>query len=235
MFGKCNAGIGIVGGLGPETSAKFLLNVVTRVREKTGIQPHMILDNVSLPIQLEKNIILGKKSQMIFKILKQSIIRLNTMNVDIIVIPCNTVHIFFERLQRISKVPILNIIDEAILNAKNCQRIGLLATTTTVSARIYQKRAAKQKMKVILPNKISQEQVSEIIIKILHNSASEKDKKFLQFVMDELLKKGAQAILLGCTDLDLLINDKSEIKIIDSTKALEDAIVNFILKGVENG
>jgi len=235
VFGKCNAGIGIVGGLGPETSAKFLLNVVTRVREKTGIQPHMILDNVSLPIQLEKNIILGKKSQMIFKILKQSIIRLNTMNVDIIVIPCNTVHIFFERLQRISKVPILNIIDEAILNAKNCQRIGLLATTTTVSARIYQKRAAKQKMKVILPNKISQEQVSEIIIKILHNSASEKDKKFLQFVMDELLKKGAQAILLGCTDLDLLINDKSEIKIIDSTKALEDAIVNFILKGVENG
>jgi len=235
VFGKCSIGIGIVGGLDPETSAKFLLNVVTHVRKITGKQPNIILDNISVPTRLERQIILGEKSEELFELLKQSIDRVNKANVDIIVIPCNTVHIFFDRLQRISRAPLINIIGQTMLAAKGCKKIGVLATTMTVSSGMFQKSCDKHQIKIILPNKKEQKKISKSIIKILNGRTNRKDKKFLESIIEKLAKKGAEAIVLGCTDLDLLINDKSEIKIIDSTKTLEDAVVNFILKGVENG
>jgi len=234
VFGnKENIGIGVVGGLGPETTSEFYLNVVNKVCNITGKYPNIIIDNVPVSTELDESMISGRKSEKIFNLLRESVERLNKLNVSIIVIPCNTVHVFFKRLQRSSKVPMLSIIDETTFAAKSLgyKRIGLIATTCTISSKMYQKSFEKEGIDVVLPNKRDQNRVSRLIIKILRNKVLKNDRKFFYSLIRKLFKKGAEAILFGCTDLRLLINDKSEIKIIDSTKALEDATINFILKG----
>jgi aspartate racemase len=236
IFGKGkNAGIGIVGGLGPETSAKFSLDITNRIRKLTGINPNLIIDNVPMPEEFEEDAILGNKLEKTFHLLKQSILRLNRLELDFIVIPCNTVHVFFGRLQKASKIPIINIIDETVSAAKksNFQNIGLLATTGTINSRLYQKAFEGQHIELILPSSAMQRRVSDIILRTLKNSIIKKDTDDFHSILNKLFQDGAEAVILGCTDLQLLISQNNKIKLIDSMKILEDRTVEFIIGGVK--
>ncbi|TAL46930.1 amino acid racemase [archaeon] len=236
IFGEQeNAGIGIVGGLGPETSAKFSLDITNRIRKLTGANPNLIIDNVPMPEELEEDAILGDPSEKVFHLIKQSVLRLNKIGVRFIVLPCNTVHIFFDRLQKISKAPIINIIDETVSAAKRSgfQNIGLLATTGTINSRLYQKAFEGHNIRLILPNNTMQRKVSDIILITLKNSIIKKDTDDFHSILDKLFRDGAEAVILGCTDLQLLISQNNKIKLIDSMKVLEDRTIDFV-KGVKD-
>jgi aspartate racemase len=233
-FGKKeNIGIGIVGGVGPETSAKFYFIVVNRVCKMTGQYPNVIVDNVPISTELDERMILGKGSKVIFRILKRSIERLNKLDVNLIVIPCNTVHVYFNRLRKISKSPMLNIIDQTVFASRVFRKVGVLATTTTVKSKLYQKSFKRFGVSPILPNQIMQQKISEIVIKILRDRVSSNDIELIDNIIEQFLQEGAEALVLGCTDLQLLIKE-DKIKLIDSMKALEDATVEFIVRGMTN-
>src|SRR3989344_8382167 len=107
--------VGIVGGLGPETTSEFYLDLIRKFRENTDTYPKIIIDNLSFPFYLEEEIIIkSTNEQKILPFLKESISRLNKAGSDFIVIPCNTVHIFIDELRKESLVPIMSIIDETI-------------------------------------------------------------------------------------------------------------------------
>ena len=86
--------LGIIGGLGSETSCKFCLIVNTKIRDRTDQQPHILLDNLPVSKKAEDNIIRGISSDEHLRLLKDSIRRLNDLDADLLVIPCNTVHVF---------------------------------------------------------------------------------------------------------------------------------------------
>ena len=110
---------GIIGGLGPESTCNFYLNLCSKFRKNSNSYPSIVIDNVSFPCKLEREIIQkSKKEEELLPFLKESIRRLNKAQVDFIVIPCNTVHIFIDELRKESSTPILSIIDETILNRK---------------------------------------------------------------------------------------------------------------------
>jgi len=164
-------------------------------------------------------------------ILKESIKRLNRVKVDFIVIPCNTTHIFIEELRECSSIPIISIIDETLklVEKKGYKKVGLLATTKTVGNKLYEMSSKTYGIKVILPTKTEQNKISHIILNILNYKTSNKDKEILKSIINSLIRRGAEAIILGCTDLQLLLKESLfKVELLDSMEILMQSTFNIL-------
>ncbi|MBI2579248.1 MAG: amino acid racemase [Candidatus Aenigmarchaeota archaeon] len=219
--------VGIVGGLGPETTAEFYLELIKKFRNNGDSYPSIIIDNVPFPFHLERDIIQNSVNEgRLLPFLKESIKRLNYSRVDFIAIPCNTVHIFIDELRKESRAPILSIIDETISAVKenNLEKVGLLATAKTIESKLYEIPVENNGIKVILPEKDEQEEISRIIVQILENRVSDDDINTMEAVIRNLKGRGSEAIVLGCTDLQLVLKNDFGVQIIDSMEILLESV-----------
>jgi len=225
--------LGIVGGLGPETSSKFCLEVNREFRELTGSQPNLVLENLPVPISLEQDVVNGSDSREMLKLLREAVINLNKNHVDLITIPCNSVHTFIEDLRAVSEKPILSIIEEC---AKKChkagiKKVGLLATQKTINERLFFKEFTNLGIKIITPASDNQKRINEIILKIIKGTAKKREKEELLRIITDFERAGAEGVILGCTDLSLLLSEKDcKLTVFDTCKILKEA---SIIKMVE--
>ena len=128
--------VGIIGGLGPETTAKFQLEIINFCSKNNKNQRPPILSwNVPIPIKVEEDLILKNKSKKFLPFLKNAAKILEKGGADFLVMPCNTLHIFIEDIRNAVNIPVLSIIDEAILTIRKrkIKKIGILATSKTIS------------------------------------------------------------------------------------------------------
>ncbi len=223
---------GIIGGLGPKTSTRFCLNVNTKFRNVANRQPDLVMENLPIPADAEKKLITGKPTNIHRILLKKAVTRLNKAEVDFIVIPCSTIHCFLEELRLISKIPIISIIEECVKECQNrhFRKIGLLATSKTIKDKLFKNEFKEKEIELLVPNDNDQKKLSNIILKILNNIETKKDKKEILRIVSQLGNKGAEAVILGCTDLSLIIskNDCS-VPILETDKILEDSLIQNLL------
>jgi len=172
--------------------------------------------------------IASKNGKLIICCAKEGIKNLISAGADFIAIPCNTIHIYFEMLQSFSKVPLLNIVDEVAKFAKekSYKKLGVMATKTTIDNKLYDKYLKKFGIEVITP---TTEQIFEIA-KIIHNVERGKilseDKEKLREIAKSLENKGADAVVLGCTELPIVLKQEDcTTKLLDSTQILAEATV----------
>lgn len=227
---KNKISIGIVGGLGPETTSKFYLKLVKRIRKMYNQYPSIIIDSISFPVKLEKDIIIrSKNEERMLPILRDSIRKLNAAGCGFIVVPCNTVHIFIEEIKKTSEISIINIVDETVRYVRKCKykKVGLLATNKTIEDKLYEKPLKRGYIDLILPLKKEQLKVSKIITKILERKTSKKDKQILERIINSMIKRDAEAIILGCTDLQLLIGGRMKVELIDTLNVLLEATLEM--------
>ncbi len=223
--------LGVIGGLGPETGCRFCLNVNNKFKLQTKRQPHIVLDNLPISQEAEERLIHGGPSQEHFDLLVESVRRLNNLHANLIVIACNTVHLFIEELRKISRVPILSIVEETAKKCKemNMTTVGLLGSTKTIQSGLHSKELKRFRIEVVLPNKQDQRFVSECIIRIINQQVKRDDKKRMVQIIEKLEKVGAGGIILGCTDLPLLLSgDDAGVPIINTMRILEDSAVNHL-------
>jgi len=228
MNGQPMKRLGIVGGLGPETSCKFCLAINNKFRDKTSCQPDIVLENLPVSLDAEQKIVSGELSSEMQSLLIRAVRSLNKAGADMIVIPCNTVHVFIDILRKESQAPILSIIEEcaAECEKQSFRKVGLLASTTTVNSCLHSRELGKRRIEVVLPEDRDQRAISSIILKIIHGTAGKEDKKILKRIIREMAENCAQAVILGCTDLPLFITEKeSVLPLISTTAILEDATV----------
>ncbi len=240
--------LGIIGGLGTETSCTFCFRVNHALKRQHRVQPHILMDNVPISDEALDDIAHGVVSEEAFQLLRESVQRLNHSSVSVIVMPCNTLHIHLEELRALSQVPILSIIEET---AKECQRkglnkVGLLASTMTVKAQLYAEELKKRDIGLVLPAEDDQNFIAGCILRIIDLCTTAEDGQRMKNIMDSLCAQGAQAIILGCTDLFLLVSEEAvrvseeAVPVINSTAVLEKAAVKWMavqrakqVKGVE--
>lgn len=227
--------VGVVGGLGPETSAKFYAKVVGEIYKSTGRQPNIVIDSVPISA-IELDVISKGSSVEVCRLLESSVRRLSDIPVDFIVIPCNTVHIYFDQMRKSAGVPILNIIDETAISAKNrgLKRVGVIATTTTVASGMYQKSLRTIGIQPMLPSIEDQKEITSIVVRILDGVATERDAGSLTRIVDRFGQRGADGVILGCTDLQLLIGQNEKIAVIDSMESLASATIKHIIEAEKN-
>ncbi len=224
---------GIIGGLGPETTSKFYLEVVFSCFEKDKVnRPPMLIWNVPLPYQIEEEFITkaqGEEKYLPFLI--DAAQRLEKGGADFIVIPCNSVHILIERVRKSVNVPVLSIVEESVdlLKQKGVSEVGVLATSATIRKRLYEDKLSDNRISVLNPNEEDQEQMGQIINNLVHSRQDDVDKVKLLAITQRLVANGAKILLLACTDLQLITPTFSGVEIIDTMEILAQATVREIL------
>ncbi|MBI2484588.1 aspartate/glutamate racemase family protein [Candidatus Uhrbacteria bacterium] len=193
--------VGVLGGLGPETTAKFYQSLIHKAT--TTSRPAVCIWSLPLNLQKEKEYIAsGQHTSYYFHRLSQGQERLARAGCTHIVIPCNTVHEFYESLQATSPIPLTNIIE---LTAAEVARRGwtsctVLMTSRTRATGLYQHALAKHHVAVSLPHPADQCLLDQAIMGLLGKHGGGMCGEFLQ---NMLARIGNTHIVLGCTDLQL--------------------------------
>ena len=197
--------LGILGGLGPAASVYFY-QLITRHTEALCDQDHLdivLISKASIPDRTEY--ILGKSADSPLPAMTEGIQKLTEAGAQIIAVPCNTAHYFYDEIEKISPVPVLNIVKETVSLAQSAgiRKLGIMATSGTVLTGTYQKVCASLGMEAVLPCEASQQALMDIIYKEIKTAKAPDMNAFLS-VAAELYANGAEAIVLGCTELSLI-------------------------------
>jgi aspartate racemase len=223
---KTTKRLAIIGGQGPVTSAKFCIGINERFRDATGCQPDIMLANMPISKESEQRMIAGEKDIETFELMTLAVERLTAAGTDFIVIPCNTAHVFIDQLRSISSKPIISIVEEC---AKECKtrgvrKVGLLASMQTIQEKLHEKALVAEGVGVVIPE--NQKEIDHVIMNILNHITTEKDKQLLVGSIAKLKEKGAEAVILACTDFSLLLSEEDLcVPLIDSLTVLENVTV----------
>ena len=215
--------IGILGGMGPEATIYQYQLIVknTPVNKDQDHIPTIIYSNSLIPDRTFS--IMNDSHDEIIKHLSQSAKLLETAGVSFIIIPCNTAHYYIEPIRKSRSIPVLDMIEitaEKIINdislagiQKEQNKIGLLATTGVVKARIYHDRFHKKNLMISTPDESDQQTIMKIIYDIKLNGIKKEQKENCLEVMENIKKDDELShIILGCTELPLLFSDQKRFK-----------------------
>ena len=188
--------LGILGGLGPMATVYFY-EMLTRHTQAARDQDHIdVIINSRATTPDRTSYILGQSAENPFDIMAADAARLVTFGADVIAIPCNTAHYFYDRLNETIPIPILNMVEETVLAAKagGSARVGILATTGTVRTRTYQRMCEKHGLPCAVPDDAAQ--------------ARPANMDAFERAAASLRAQGCDRAILGCTELSLIKRDE---------------------------
>ena len=197
--------LGVLGGLGPMSTVYFceLLTAHTLAHTDEEHIDMLISSRASTPDRTAY--ILGRSKKDPLPVMLADAKRLESAGADLLVIPCNTAHYFYDGLKNKLGVPMLNIIEEtvAMLSRMKVGCFGLLATEGTVSSGAYVRSCERYGMTCITPNNEEQAVISSIIYNCVKQNRPVDRTEFFR-VADALRARGCEKLVLGCTELSLL-------------------------------
>ncbi|MGC9149507.1 MAG: aspartate/glutamate racemase family protein [Candidatus Micrarchaeia archaeon] len=226
--------IGILGGMGPETTVDFFSRIIKICEKDYSCKkdedfPKIVIVSVPIPPVVEKI----EREKELLSISKEGIKNLVAANVDFIAIPCNTIHLYFEKLKKFSKVPLLNIVEEVSKKAREegFRKVGIMATKTTIKSGLYASYLKKFGIQTIVPNEDEIDEIAKIIHDVEKGDILDKDKNKLKEIASKLEERGAEAVILGCTELPIVLKqEECKTKLLDSTQILAEATVKKALQ-----
>ncbi len=154
--------------------------------------------------------------------------------VHAIVLCANTAHLFADDLQKAIDLPFVHIVTETakVIQQTGLKTVGLLGTKFTMEMPFYREKLEEYGLKVLVPEQLEtrdyiQQTVKEELGKGIINPNTK--QKYIEIAQD-LIAKGAEGIILGCTEIPLLLNQNDfSIPIFDTTKIHSEAVVGFMV------
>ena len=222
--------IGIIGGMGPLATCDLFRKIID-VTDAACDQEHIrvcIDNNTEIPDRTAA-ILHGGKDPV--EEMTRSAKGLQDMGADVLIMPCNTAHYFYDRVSSQVEVPFLHMIRETAKAAKGMgmNRVGLLATDGTVQSGVYAKAFAEAGIDMDIPSPENQKAVMDVIYKGVKAGNYDLDLTGFYKTMDELFQNGAEAVVLGCTELPVAFDMYHiERPHIDPTLILAQAAVKFV-------
>jgi len=226
--------IGIIGGLGPETTSEFYLDIIFSCQKQNRTaRPAVIISSVPLPYKIEEDAIsknVGIERCLPFLITEAQ--RLEKAGSDFIVMPCNSLHIFIEDIRKAVKIPVLSIVEETVkfLKENKLNKVGIVSTSATIRNKLYENAFALNGIEYKAPDDFQQEKLGKFIFNLVTGMQKNSDREELIRIINDFEKKDVDCVVLACTDLQLLIPKHPTLKIFDTMKIFADAAVAEILK-----
>ena len=227
--------LGLVGGMGPESTIPYYHDIVYGVQKRIGKDffPTLAIESVNVFDVLR--FCSESKYDELTDYLMIAINNLIRSGADIIALTANTPHIVFNRLQEKSIVPLVSIIeatrDEAL--RLNIHRVGLLGTIFTMTGDFFKMPFSDKGIEIISPSTeemefISQKISSELELGIIKRETLEEFQKIILRMKEEC---GIEAIILGCTELPLILNDEvSPALCLDTMKIHIKKLIDMIVE-----
>lgn len=200
--------IGIIGGLSPESTVSYYLYITRAYIEKFGDcgYPEIIIVSVSRE-QFYRWRIEGRWD-LVTENLIGAAQTLQRAGADIALIATNTMHKVFDEVQQAVSLPLMHILDATIdaIKAQGIRTVGLLGTQPTMQETFYRTKLAENGIDTIVPAEDDQQRVNRIIVDELvrGNILAESRQEYLR-IIQTLKQRGAGGIILGCTEIPLLV------------------------------
>lgn len=198
--------VGVIGGVGPAATVCFL-DLVVRHTAAERDQDHVdlvVLQHSGIPDRTAY--ILGQSQENPGPVMAADARRLEGLGVGFVVVPCNTAHHFTDEVAAAVAVPVLSIVDETADEAvarPGVRRVGVLATSGTLAARVYQRAFDARGVESLVPDAADQAVVMRIIYDQV-KAGRPADVAALHAVADRLRERGADVVVLGCTELSVV-------------------------------
>jgi aspartate racemase len=209
--------IGMIGGTGPESTIDYyrLFIATYRERKPDGSYPPLIINSIDLTAMLE--LVNANELGVLTRYLLQEIHRLAKAGVSIGLLASNTPHIVFDDLERASPIPLISIVETTCqaVARQQLKRIGLFGTRFTMLGGFYQKVFERNGIELVIPDAVDRDYIHTHYMTELVNGVflPETRHHFLAIARRLMEQQEIEALILGGTELPLLLRDATEIDI----------------------
>jgi|SRR5690625_879914 len=223
--------LGVLGGMGPFATSVFLERVIENTQADRD-QDHIdmvVLNHASLPDRT--NAILQQHENEFLSAIKSDIELLEYSAVSNIAIPCNTSHYFYQDMQEMTDINIINMVTSTVGRVYSQYGIGskvaVLATDGTIQSKVYEKELMKRNLKMHDLDPYIQKEIMEIIYSVKSNSGYTTNK-LDSIIFDLIHHHGCACVILACTELSCLkINDELMPYCIDALNVLVEKSIKL--------
>lgn len=225
--------IGLIGGLSPESTVHYYQRLCRRFNETAGGLNFPLMSIESL--NLQELVTLFEKNDWngVGEILLSALHRLKKSGADFAAILANTPHNAHDIIRESSPLPILTIMDAtagALVRGGHA-KVALLGTKATMEFGFFQKHFAAKGIETIVPESAQRQELDRIIWKELsHGVVPPASRDAAKAMISDLEANGAGAVILGCTELGLLIKPgDTQLPLYDTLELHADAILEFAM------
>lgn len=224
--------LGILGGMGPRPTVKIFEMIVDMTEANSDQENiHIIIDN-NTKVPDRTSFLLDNTKEDPLPVLKESAKRLEDAGADIIIMPCNTAHYYYQEVRDSIDIPFLNMIEETAIWIKekypNLKSVGLLATDGTIKAGIYDKVFPKFNINIIKPSEEDQVHIYDLIYNIKEDK-EQKDLDGVYATMQRMEEEGAEVFIAGCTEVSVALDKLGiEGEFIDPMEAVARKAIEFV-------
>lgn len=227
--------LGLVGGMGPESTIPYYHDIVYGVQKRIGknLFPNLVIESVNVFDVLR--LCDEQKYDELTNYLIRAIQNLIASGADFIALSANTPHIVFDRLQEWSSVPLVSIVEATCNEAirLNKHKVALLGTIFTMKEDFFKKPFYSSNIEIITPTTEEMEYInlkisSELELGIVKEETLQGFQKIIKRMQQE---ESIEAVILGCTELPLLLNDEvSPIPCLDTMKIHIQLLIDLIVE-----
>ncbi len=224
--------IGIIGGLGPESTKMYYDQIIEQYRVRAnGQYPQIIIYSVNMEelkmYQEQKNM------DSLEMMLSAKVDALADAGADFAVMASNTPHIVYDKVSRHAKIPMISIVEEAANHCRGVstnKKVGLLGTGYTMRANFYPETFTRYGLDIFIPDSDDQDYIhkkifSELALGIVK---SETKERFIKIVGAMVKNYGVDSLVLGCTELPLIFDQEYfGLHYIDTVAIHVQAIINY--------
>lgn len=227
------AAICILDGMGPQAGGYLYNTLINMAVREYGAKsnddfPEVILHSIPVPdfISSDRN-----KSRAL-TMLKTRVKKVGSLNISCLSIACNTAHVLMDDLQKASSLPLISMVDTVVeqVNEDGLNKVGLLATPSTVKYQLYQSALGRYGIITIVPTGKQLRIVENIVRNILKGKMFLSDGKQLMTIANCLKQRGVQGIILGCTELPLIFPAKYVLPVYNCVEILARTLLQNYYK-----
>jgi aspartate racemase len=215
--------IGIVAGTADGASLCYRSLCYETVRTGRPAQPEITMH--TFPLEWYLSLIERDDWAGVAALMSRSAGKLIQAGAELIICPNNTLHRAFDHV--VSAVPWLHIVEAvtAEIRRMGLRRVGLLGTAAVMEGRIYDPQLTQAGIEVVLPEEHERSRLHHIIgTELIRGQYTSPSRSYVQEMIESLAARGTEAVILGCTELPLLLADEqSALPLLDSTRLLATA------------
>lgn len=226
--------IGLIGGMSWESSAVYYQLINQQIKEKLGGNHSAKSLMYSVDFNEIEKLQHAGQWEKLTTIMIEAADKLEKAGADFVVICTNTMHKMAPEIEAQLSIPLLHIADATAkaIHKKGLKKIALLGTNFTMSQDFYKGRLKeKHQLEVLIPNETDRMIVHNIIYnELIYGDFREESRQKYKTIIQKLQQAGAEGVILGCTEIPLLIKQKdSPIPVFDTTSIHALEAVNFAL------
>ncbi len=225
--------IGILGGLGPAATLdlyRHIIELTPAARDQDHVRV-LIYSNPKIP---DRTSAIAGSGESPLPHLIQSAVLLEKSGAGVIAMPCNTSHYFLPRIQASVRIPVIDMVEETCRMLRSqmphVKMAGLLATAGTLQSGIYKKALGQAGVSTLVPDGGDQEKIQAAIARVKAGSVDGATRDVFQSAGLRLMRSGAEAVILGCTEIPLAFDPEAvDYPAFNSTLILARAAVDWAL------